>query len=66
MRLMVNGREVESAEGLSIAGYVAAQKLTPERIIIEYNAEIIGRERWETILLNEADRLEILTFVGGG
>lgn len=66
MRLLVNGREVEIADGLSIAGYVAERRLIPERIIVEHNAVIINRDQWETVVLNEADQLEILTFVGGG
>lgn len=66
MLLLVNGREVDVPEGVTVAMYVAQNGLTPDRIIVEHNAEIIKREIWDEVVLKPADKLEILTFVGGG
>jgi sulfur carrier protein len=35
-------------------------------IAVEYNGEILHRQFWEETLLNEGDRLEVVTVVGGG
>lgn len=40
--------------------------LNPRLIAIEYNGEILHRQFWEKTPINEGDRLEIVTIVGGG
>lgn len=35
-------------------------------IVIECNGKIIHPENWSSIILNNYDRIEILTIVGGG
>jgi sulfur carrier protein len=33
---------------------------------VEYNGEILHRQFWEATMIQEGDRLEIVTIVGGG
>jgi sulfur carrier protein len=40
--------------------------LNPRLIAIEYNGEILHRQFWETTQINDGDRLEVVTIVGGG
>jgi sulfur carrier protein len=40
--------------------------LNPRLVAVEYNGEILHRQYWPTTLLQEGDRLEIVTIVGGG
>jgi sulfur carrier protein len=40
--------------------------LNPRLIAIEYNGEILHRQFWEITQLNDGDRLEVVTIVGGG
>lgn len=35
-------------------------------VAVEYNGEILHRQFWETTEIQEGDRLEIVTIVGGG
>jgi sulfur carrier protein len=35
-------------------------------VAVEYNGEILHRQYWEETELQEGDRLEIVTIVGGG
>lgn len=35
-------------------------------IVMEYNGKIIHPENWSCIILNNYDKIEILTIVGGG
>lgn len=66
MKLIVNGKEAEVPGGLTIAGLLGEKGLNPETVIIEHNLELVKREGWADIVLKENDRLEILSFVGGG
>ena len=66
MKLFLNGKAVEMPDDLTIAGLLKAKGLNPETVIIEHNLELIKRESWADIILKEDDRLEILSFVGGG
>lgn len=38
----------------------------PRLIALEYNGEILHRQHWPTKILQEGDRLEVVTIVGGG
>ena len=40
--------------------------LTPARVAIELNRDVIRRADWNTTILNDGDRIEIVHFVGGG
>jgi thiazole synthase len=45
---------------------VAQLSLSPARIAIELNGQVIRRTEFEQTVLAEGDRLEIVHFVGGG
>ncbi|MEW5953569.1 MAG: sulfur carrier protein ThiS [Bacillota bacterium] len=66
MKLIINGKESEVSGGLTIAGLLEEKGLNPEIVIIEHNLELVKSESWPDIVLKENDRLEILSFVGGG
>ena len=40
--------------------------LNPDKIIVEYNYDIIQSDDYKTVILKNNDKLEILNFVGGG
>jgi len=66
VRITLNGSEENLAASLTIAELVRAKNWQPERIVVEVNQEIIGRDSWSKVLLQEHDQVEILSFVGGG
>ena len=51
---------------VTLAALVQALELQGDRIAIEYNGEISGRDRWPEIAVGSGDRLEFVHFVGGG
>ncbi|MBB5349097.1 sulfur carrier protein ThiS [Desulfoprunum benzoelyticum] len=65
MDIVVNGRP-ENSGPASVADLVAARGLAPEALIVELNGEIIRQEQWPQVQLGDGDRLELLSFVGGG
>jgi sulfur carrier protein len=40
--------------------------LNPRLIAVEYNGEILHRQFWAETLMQESDKIEIVTIVGGG
>ncbi|TDD90718.1 sulfur carrier protein ThiS [Actinomadura darangshiensis] len=66
MKVIVNGEPRELPEGASVADAVAAVTAAAAGLAAALNDEVVRRSAWEATLLNEADRLEVLTAVQGG
>ena len=66
MQIQVNGEQREVESGLSIAELLRVLQLDPKYLAVERNLELVPREDHENTLLNEGDRLEVVTLVGGG
>ena len=65
MEIIVNGQK-ETTLPCSIAEFVANKGLAPGALVVELNQQIIKQQQWQAIQLKEDDRLELLSFVGGG
>lgn len=61
----INGADV-SAEGISLAAYLDKEGFSQTRIAVERNGEIVPKTKYEEIILAEGDKIEIVSFVGGG
>jgi sulfur carrier protein len=66
IRIVLNGTSREVASGTTIAGLLDNLSLPGTRVAVERNGEIVRRPVYEATGLAEGDRLEIVTFVGGG
>jgi thiamine biosynthesis protein ThiS len=66
MQLQVNGEARDCPEGLTLADLIAQLGMKLDRVAVELNLEIVPRSTWETTVLKEGDKLEIVHFVGGG
>ena len=64
--LTVNGKQREIDGPMALIEFLVANKIEPRLIVIEYNGEIIKRERWDEIALKTGDKLEIVHMVAGG
>ena len=65
MNIFVNGNK-ERIEPCTLAQLIDRKKLDAGVLVIELNQQIIKQEFWSTTELQEKDRLEMLSFVGGG
>lgn len=65
MDLYINGIK-ECGEPCSLTELVERRGLNPGSLVIELNQQIIKQQHWPTTQLCEGDRLELLSFVGGG
>jgi len=66
MRLLLNGDERDIAEVFSVADLVAALGLDSRKVAVERNLEIVPRSTYSDTALVDGDRIEIVTFIGGG
>lgn len=64
--LEVNGETKTCPPSTHIPDFLAQIGLNPQLIAIEYNGEILTRALWASTTLQQGDRLEIVTIVGGG
>ncbi len=66
MKLLLNGEERHIADIVSIADLVSALGLDARKVAVERNLEIAPRSTYADVRLAEGDRIEIVTFIGGG
>lgn len=64
--LQVNEKSVSCLPQTYLPQLLEQLGLNPRLIAIEYNGEILHRQYWEATELQDGDRLEIVTIVGGG
>jgi sulfur carrier protein len=70
MKITVNGAEREAEEGMSVAAVVASATGRPAGrtagVAVALNDQVVPRADWNTTIVREADRVEVLTAVQGG
>ncbi|MBL7077319.1 MAG: sulfur carrier protein ThiS [Kiritimatiellae bacterium] len=66
MELTVNGENTDYDGEATLAGLVASMDADPERVATMLNDEIVKQEGRAAAALSEGDRVEILSFAGGG
>jgi sulfur carrier protein len=67
MQIFINGNDKHfDAETMSISMLITHMDLVGKRIAIERNGEIVPRSQFDTVMLAQGDRLEIVGAVGGG
>ena len=67
MKLVINGKDVQMPEGLTVTELLRDQKVKwPDMVSVELNGEILKRETFALTGLSEGDHLEFLYFMGGG
>ena len=66
MHVILNGENREVPENTSVEQLLERFSLPSQRIAIELNKNVVRRKDWAEIKLNEADKIEVIHFVGGG
>ncbi|TVQ20849.1 MAG: thiamine biosynthesis protein ThiS [Leptolyngbya sp. DLM2.Bin15] len=64
--LTVNGETQTCPPQTSLPQFLILIGMNPRLVAVEYNGEILHRQFWEQTLIQEGDRLEVVTIVGGG
>ena len=67
MKLVVNGNDVEVSDGINVSQLLIERKVKmPDMVSVELNETVLQRAEFETTLLRDGDRVELLYFMGGG
>lgn len=66
LAITVNGEPRAVPQGSSVADLVALLGLRSEQVAVERNRQIVRRAEHAATVLADGDRLEVVTFFGGG
>ena len=66
MRIHVNGEPRACEVGTTVADLVRALGLAPEQVAVERNHALVPRACRAEVVLEDGDRVEVVTLVGGG
>ena len=64
--ITVNGKKVTLTGPLSVAAYLEQNNYQIKRIAVEMNGDILPKYSYSDTMLKDGDRLEVVSFVGGG
>ncbi len=66
MQVQVNGERRDCRAGSTVGDLLRELEIKTERVAVELNLEILDRKEFDHRGLKEGDRVEILSFIGGG
>lgn len=66
MKIIVNGNEKEYADECTLLEMMKELNITESVMAAAVNMNIVKQESWDTHLLKDGDKIELLDFVGGG
>jgi sulfur carrier protein len=66
MQIILNGETRMFLEGISILELLEGLKIDRNRVAVEVNLNIIPRRLHDETKLKENDKVEVVSFVGGG
>lgn len=61
----INGKEKEIA-GRNLLEYLSEAGFETERVVVEKNLEIIPKDQFGQVVIQDEDVIEVVRFVGGG
>lgn len=66
MEIRLNGKVREVAAGITIRRLLDELGLHPMRVAVQRNLDIVKRDRYEEVVLQPGDSVEVLTIMAGG
>lgn len=66
MRIVVNGKPSEVADGTGLTDLLVSLGLRPGSVVVEHNGVALLRSELGAAVLGEGDRLELVRAVAGG
>jgi len=64
--MYVNGQQKIVQKEISISEFLEKEGYDIHKVAVEKNGRIIPKKLFETEILSDNDRIEIVSFVGGG
>ena len=66
MKIIVNGQSKDFNENITLLEVLQKLELEGKVMAAAINMDIVKQGNWNTHILNDGDKLELLDFVGGG
>lgn len=66
MKIFINGEMRDIPEAFNLTELLAHLSMPQERIAVELNRQVVRKKDWQTTTVGDADKIEIIHFVGGG
>ncbi len=66
IQIKVNGEVRQARAGHSVTSFLESLDLHPGLVVVERNREILDREAYDQVAVEDGDTLELVHFVGGG
>lgn len=66
MKLILNGKEIESFNSNNVLELLKELNIDEKTVVVELNGNIIQTKDYENTPINNQDKIEAISFVGGG
>ena len=66
MHITANGETHELSASRTVAEFIRDRGLDPRFVIVERNGEALARARYDSVRLQDGDRIELVRAVAGG
>ncbi len=66
MNIFINGKVSEVKKNINIQDILRMNNISDKNIVVEINRTIISKMYWDDTKIEENDKIEIITAVGGG
>ena len=65
-KIQLNGDSYEINKGTNINELLNKLKIHTNKVAVEVNGEIVEKNKYPNLILNNDDKVEIVHFIGGG
>ena len=65
-KIQLNGDPYEINDGSNLNELLNKLKIQKNKVAIEVNGEIVEKNKYSDLILNNDDKIEIVHFIGGG
>ena len=66
MQIILNGESKQLEQEVSLDRLLEFFSLPSQRVAVELNREVVRKKDWPNVVVKDADRIEVVHFVGGG
>jgi sulfur carrier protein len=64
--IKINGEYISESSGKNVLTIIEEKGYKLNRIAVEYNGNILPKDKYDNTFLKDGDVLEVVSFVGGG
>lgn len=64
--MKVNGNEISAKENMTVRQFLEEQGFRTDRVAVELNGNICPKSQFDKVILKDSDKIEVVSFVGGG